>query len=190
MRIGLDCDGVLRNFTDSVKRVVVREYPEFKNELELPIKMTWDFESWLPFWTEDEAEDFIFVKHYYDIFANADPYPEAIEDWIILKEWEKINGHELVLVSAQRNQTVIATTEWIGTNKFDFRELHYIAEKWKVDVDILIDDNPKKLKAFKEKSVSSGDAICFKQPWNTKLHNSYHTIDRLSDIIDLVENKL
>ena len=189
MRLAIDCDGVLRDFIGSVKRVVARECPEYKDQLD-KLPENWDFITWLTFWTEEEAEDFIFVKHYYDIFVNADPYPEAIEDWPILKEWSVKNNHDLVLVSAQRNQTVNATSEWIGINKFDFRELHYIREKWRVDVDILVDDNMKKLKSFKEKSVASGDATCFKQPWNTELHNSYWTIDRLSDIIDLVENRL
>lgn len=189
MRILIDCDGVLRDFVASVKRVVEREHPEYKGELEI-IPDGWNFTSWLKFWTEDETEEFIFGKFYHDIFTNADPYPEAIEDWSKLKEWSKKNGHELVLVSAQRDQTVNATSEWIAANKFDFREIHYTRDKWKVDGDVLIDDSITKLKLFKEKSVSSGDAICFKQPWNTELHNSFWSIDRLSDIIELVDNKL
>jgi 5'(3')-deoxyribonucleotidase len=122
-----------------------------------------------------------------DIFANASPFQEALEDWSILKEWSKKNNHELVMVSAQRNRTVNPTTLWIATHNFDFKEIHYTHEKWKIDVDILIDDSPKKLKEFKEKSVNSGDAICFKRNWNMELHNSYHSIDRLSDIVELVE---
>lgn len=189
MRILIDCDGVLRNFVGSVKRVIIRELPEYKDELHR-LPGNWDFRSWLTFWTEEESEDFIFGKHYYDIFAHAEPFPEATEDWPTLKEWASKNNNELVLVSAQRDQTVIPTTFWLADNSFDFKEIHYTKEKWKVGGDVLIDDSPAKLNQFKKKSVSSGDAICFKRNWNTELHNTFWSINRLNDIIDLVENKL
>lgn len=189
MRIGIDCDGVLRNFVGSVKRVIQRELPEYKDELHI-LPGNWDFRSWLKFWTEEESEEFIFGKHSYDIFSNAEPFQEAIEDWVVLKKWAKKKKHKLVLVSAQRNQTVNPTTLWLAKHNFDFRELHYTNEKWRIDVDVLIDDSPKQLKMFKEKSVASGDAVCFKRNWNKEIHNSYYSIDRLNDIIDLVETKL
>jgi len=184
MRIGIDCDGVIRNFVSSVKRVIENEHPEHSDNLHR-MPTNWNFESWLPFWSEDEAEDFIFNKHYVDIFANASPFQEATEDWHLLKQWAKDNRHELVMVSAQRRNTVNPTTLWIATHNFDFKEIHYTHDKYKVDVDVLIDDSPSKLKKFQKKSVTGGIPICMKRNWNTECHTKYISIDRLSDIMSL-----
>ena len=56
--------------------------------------------------------------------------------------------------------------------------------KYLVDVDMLIDDSPEKLKDFREKSINTGIPICMKQSWNQECHNVYMSIDRLSDITD------
>lgn len=184
MRIGIDCDGVLRSFIESVKRVVKDKHPEHADQLNI-IPEGWNFNGWLQFWSEDDAEDFIFNKHYEDIFANASPFQEATEDWPLLKEWAKENGHELVMVSAQRRNTINPTTLWIAKNNFDFKEIHFTHDKWKVDVDVLVDDSPTKLKKFKKKSIVGGVPICMKRNWNTKCQTEYICIDRLSDIMSL-----
>ena len=78
------------------------------------------------------------------------------------------------------------TDEWLEKHGFDFKEIHYTQDKWAVDVDILIDDSPSKLKKFNERSVNYGKAICYKQPWNKHCQDSSMSIDRLSDIIGKV----
>tara|TARA_Y100000034_G_scaffold36357_1_gene44778 strand:+ start:4874 stop:5431 length:558 start_codon:yes stop_codon:yes gene_type:complete len=182
MRIGIDCDGVLRNFVGSVKRTIKNRHPELKNQLNLE-PTNWNFKSWLPFWNEDEAEDFIFNKHYLDIFTSATAFQEAIEDWPILKKWASENNHELVLVSAQRNNTVNPTTLWLAMYEFDFKEIYYTHDKWKANTDILIDDSISKLKKFQENS--NGIPICMKRNWNKKCWNKYISINRLSDIMSI-----
>ena len=69
---------------------------------------------------------------------------------------------------------------------FDFEEIHYTQNKWAVDVDVLIDDSPSKLKKFNERSVNHGHSICMKQSWNRECQNSSMSVDRLSDIMSLV----
>jgi 5'(3')-deoxyribonucleotidase len=53
-----------------------------------------------------------------------------------------------------------------------------------VNVDILIDDSPEKLRDFRNKSITGGIPVCMKQSWNQECHNVYMSIDRLSDITD------
>ena len=67
-----------------------------------------------------------------------------------------------------------------------FDEIIFTHDKWKADVDILIDDSPDKLREFKEKSINNGNPICYKQTWNTECQKSMMSIDRLSDIIGKV----
>ena len=182
MRIGIDCDGVLRDFIPDLINKIKETNPELKDKIK-PVK-SWDWEDWLPFWTEAETEKYVFETHYEELFGvDSNPIPESIEDWSKLKEWAKDNEHELVLVSAQRPQCEEMTRLWLSKWGFDFDEIHFTHEKWSIDVDVLVDDSPTKLKIFKDRSVAYGNPICYKQTWNEELHDEMMSIDRLSDLI-------
>ena len=183
MRIGIDCDGVLRDFIPDLIDGIKVTHPEHADKILVP--KSWDWEQWLPFWTEEETEKYVFEDNYLDFFGVvANPIPSSHEDWPILKAWAIKHGHELVLVSAQREHCKEPTTAWLKEYGFDFGEIHYTKEKWSVDVDVLIDDSPEKLEIFDNRSVSYGRSICYKQTWNEECHNKYMSIDRLSDIVD------
>jgi len=183
MRIGIDCDGVLRDFIPDVVNLIKEKHPEHADKILVP--KSWDWEDWLPFWSEDETEKFVFEDNYEKLFGpEANIIPSVLEDWPILKAWAIKNGHELVLVSAQREHCKELTTEWLQRWGIVFDEMHYTKEKWSVDVDVLIDDSPEKLDIFNERSVAYGRPICMKQTWNTESQKKYMTINRLSDLVD------
>ena len=185
MRIGIDCDGVLRDLIPDIVGLIKEKHPEHSDKILTPT--SWDWEDWLPFWTEEETEQYIFEDNYLDFFGVVcPPIQSAVEDWPKLKEWAKENGHELVLVSAQRDHCIEPTDAWLKEYGFDFDEIHYTKDKWSVDVDVLIDDSPSKLKKFKDRSVAYGTPICMNQTWNESVQDNYMTINRLSDIIGRV----
>jgi len=185
MRIGIDCDGVLRDFIPDLIECIKTTHPQHANKILTP--ESWDWEQWLPFWTEDETEKYVFEDNYLDFFGVvASPIKEAVEDWPILKAWAYRNGHELVLVSAQRDHCIEPTDAWLEECGFDFKEKHYTKKKWSIDVDVLIDDSPEKLNDFNNKSVIGGVPICMKQSWNKECQKRYMSIDRLSDIISKI----
>ena len=185
MRIGIDCDGVLRDFITDLKVKVKNTHPEHADKILTP--ETWNWVDWLPFWTEDESEKYIFEDNYLEFFGpEASPIKSSVEDWKKLKEWAHENGHELVLVSAQRENCKEPTRQWLDKYGFDFDEYNFTHDKWSIDVDVLIDDSPEKMNQFKEKSVANGNPICFKQTWNPECQTKYMTIDRLSDLIGKV----
>ena len=183
MRIGIDCDGVLRDFIPDLIEGIKTTHPEHKDKILVP--KSWDWETWLPFWTEDETEKYVFEDNYLDYFGpECSPIKESVEDWKKLKAWALLNDHELVLVSAQREHCIEPTNDWLEKYGFDFDEKHYTKHKWSVDVDVLIDDSPEKLEIFNDRSVNYGKAIRYRQTWNESCQDKYMTIDRLSDIID------
>ena len=185
MRIGIDCDGVLRDFIPALIDSIKESHPEHADKIKTPTD--WEWESWLPFWTEEETEKYVFEDNYLDFFGvECPPIKESVEDWKNLKRWAEDNGHELVLVSAQRPHCEEPTDEWLKKYGFDFKEKHYTQHKWAVDVDVLIDDSPSKLKKFNEKSINNGHSICMKQSWNKQCQESSMSIDRLSDIMTRV----
>ena len=185
MRIGIDCDGVLRDFIPALIDSIKETHPEHADKILEPT--SWDWEQWLPFWTEEETEKYVFEDNYLDFFGVvASPIKSSVEDWPKLKQWAKENDHQLILVSAQREHCKEPTTDWLQRWGFMFDEMHYTKEKWSIDVDVLIDDSPEKLDIFNDRSVAYGKPICFKQTWNTESQKKYMTIDRLSDIMTRV----
>ena len=185
MRIGIDCDSVLRDFIPDLVNQIKKDYPDKAHMIKEA--NAWEWESWLPFWTEEQTEGYVFSRRYLELFGpDASPIESSVEDWPKLKEWAKENGHELILVSAQRPHCEEPTTEWLQRWGFMFDEIHYTKDKWSIDVDVLIDDSPEKLKDFNDKSINNGRAICYKQPWNQQCQSSSFSIDRLSDIIGKV----
>ena len=183
MRIGIDCDGVLRDFIPHVIDSIKETHPEHSDKILVP--RSWDWEDWLPFWTEDETERYVFQIHHEKLFGTlCPPIKSSISGWPILKEWARKNDHQLILVSAQRDHCKDLTSLWLEKFGFDFDEIHYTHDKWSRDVDVLIDDSPGKLKSFKNKSIVNGSPICFKQTWNESVRQKYMCIDKLTDVVD------
>ena len=185
-RIGIDCDGVLRDLIPAIIDGIKTTHPQHADKILTPI--SWDWQDWLPFWTEEEAEKYIFEDNSLDFFGPECPAIEsAVEDWNKLRAWAIENGHQLCLVSAQREDCKEPTMAWLKKWGFvGFDEIHFTHQKWSVDVDYLIDDSPEKLNDFNEWSVNEGKSICMKQTWNQECQNSDLSIDRLSDIMSLV----
>ena len=67
MRIGIDCDGVLRDFIPALIDSIKETHPEHTDKIK-PVH-AWEWESWLPFWTEDETEKYVFEDNYLDFFG-------------------------------------------------------------------------------------------------------------------------
>ena len=185
MRIGIDCDGVLRDLITCITDTVKVTHPQHADKILEPT--SWDWDQWLPFWTNDETEKYVFEDNFLDFFGvEANPIKSSVEDWSKLVKWAKENNHELILVSAQRPHCEDPTTEWLQRWGFEFDEMYYTKHKWSIDVDVLIDDSPEKLDIFADRSVNHGKAICYKQTWNQDSQKKYMTIDRLSDIMTRV----
>ena len=181
MRIGIDCDGVLRDLITCITDTIKETHPQHADKILEPT--SWDWDQWLPFWTNDETEKYVFEDNFLDFFGvECPPIKSAVEDWNKLRAWAIENRHKLILVSAQRPHCEEPTTEWLKMWGFDFKEIHYTKHKWSIDVDVLIDDSPEKLEQFADRSVNHGSAICYKQTWNQDSQKNHITIDRLSDL--------
>ena len=186
MRIGIDCDGVLRNLIPQLIKSIKQTHPQHADKIGIP--KSWEWEQWLPFWTGDETEKYLFEDNYLDFFGvDCPPIKHSVEDWPKLRAWAIENNHQLILVSAQREHCKEPTRAWLKEWGFvGFDEIIFTHKKHLADVDILIDDSPEKLKKFTEESVNNGKAICMNQSWNRNCEDSSMSIDRLSDIIDKV----
>jgi len=183
MRIGIDCDGVLRDLITCITDTVKETHPQHADKILEPT--SWDWEQWLPFWTEDKTEKYVFEDNFLDFFGvECPPIKSAVEDWNKLRAWAIENDHELVLVSAQREHCIEPTEAWLQRWGFvGWDGIQFTKEKHLVDVNVLIDDSPEKLEKFNNESITGGTTICMKQSWNQECHTKYKSIARLSGLM-------
>ena len=94
-RIGIDCDGVLRDFIPALIDSIKETHPEHADKILVP--ESWDWEQWLPFWTEEETEKYVFEDNYLDFFGpECPPIKESVEDWkkLMIMMIQKWNGKD------------------------------------------------------------------------------------------------
>ena len=89
MRIGIDCDGVLRDFISDLKVKIKNTHPEHADKILTPETWTWD--DWLAFWTEDESEKYIrFNKLVSSAFSQRRKMlKNTLKGWNISKQIQK-----------------------------------------------------------------------------------------------------
>ena len=84
MRIGIDCDGVLRDFIPDLINKIKETHPEHADKIGVP--RSWDWEEWLPFWTDEETEKYVFEDHFEELFGpEANVIETSLTDWPVFK---------------------------------------------------------------------------------------------------------
>ena len=142
MRIGVDLDGVVANFTkgwtEQYKIEFGKEIPESDITNWGLSKPLTHFDTELDFW--NWAKDI----NGSTIFRNLETYENSVK---VLTELSK-EGHEVVILSSKPWWSIHDTLMWLGENKIPSREIHFIEDKWKVECDAYIDDAPHQIKNY------------------------------------------
>ena len=183
MKLMIDTDGCVRDFTRSLIKTYLEYYPEHKNQIK---KITdWDLSKFFPI--GQGIFDFAFKKHINEVFyENAMPYDDVDDGLIELKTL----GHELVLFTSQNSKSAKATLEWIKYYEFPFDGLIVVKfddpksqnKKTGYDGDIYLDDRDINcLEIAKEGKT----VVCRNQPWNIK--KDLGDIPRVNNFTEFVE---
>ena len=169
MRIGVDVDGVLRDFVGELLIQYSRDFPDH----EVQAITEWDLHNFFPI--GKAVYTYAFDTRAKEIFEGADPYPGAYSAMIALKE----RGHEIVYVTTQPRGKEIHTLNWLLKHGFPYSGLVITAIKDIANCDVYIDDGPHNIKALREAGKL---AVCFNQPWNR-----FVTGDRVKTLQEFVE---
>ena len=190
-RIGIDVDGVLRDFCGSLVNVVKEKYPhylkdEFKPEVEPSLDGGMITEWYLANnfnCSKEQLQEIYWKDHAHTIMGDGQPMYGAIKQMYDLFDWAEENDHTLVCITSQKAHARHYTLSWLGKYGMNFDTVYFRRgrEKWKVDVDYLVDDSPNNHKAWVYGRGMEEGFILMDAPYNQDINSNY----RITNLIDV-----
>ena len=193
--IGVDVDGVIRDFSTDLYRVIKEHYPQYMKEgtdkavsvEEIKKEMTdWDLEDTFEA-SREEIQRIYREEHSKTILADGTPYVDNIK---YLKEQISKEEHIFVCITSQHPICSHHTLSWLGKHGINFQSVYFRKgrKKWMVECDYLIDDSPNNYRAWKDGRGSDRNFLLYDQKWNEKI-DATNRIYNIEDAIKLINDK-
>lgn len=185
MRVGIDLDGCLYDFGNSVRKYLDSIGREYGFKGGKPEPHCWDFYK---YWHMTTAE---FVQICNDgveagYIFSGDIRPNAVE----AVERIAALGHQIIIITDRSfglspRSSERATTEWLAQHGIEYDELVFSADKTIVPTDLFVED---KLENY-DKLVNAGvDAYLITRDWNVVPGgDARQRISDISEYADAVE---
>lgn len=159
MRLGIDLDGVVANFT---KGWMGFYNDQFGTKLAVGDSKDWgDLVNLTHFSDIDEFWRWSSDLDGRSVFWHLEPFPGAVDALVELAN----GGHEIVVVTTKPEFAVDDTHEWIDKHDIPAKEVHILEDKWLVDCDVYLDDGPHILPGLVENRPDR--TVCrYVRPWN------------------------
>lgn len=179
MIIKIDVDGVIRN----INRKMCEMYNSTFGE-NLTVDDIFDYDVEKVFSKIKEkigmsAVDYFFNWYAKDIFLYSKPYDGVIE---AIKKLRQM-GHKVVIVTWQFNlQNKYYTLMFFEKNKIPYDDICFTRDKWMIQGDWLIDDNPEFITDERDKSRK----IMIKMPYNRDCNFFCTRANDLGEAVDII----
>ena len=186
-KIGIDVDGVLRDFCDAVTRVVKRDFPHYIKDDFTEID-DWRLANCFNCEKED-LQSIYWHSHAEEIMGDANPMYGSIKKMYDLFEWADKKGHSLSCVTSQKPHARHYTLSWLGKYGLNFDTIYFRRgfEKPDVQVDYLVDDSPNNFNYWIKKRGMQEGFILMDSPYNQHLKSNYR-IKGLDEVQKIIEN--
>ena len=193
-RIGIDVDGVLRDFSTDLYRVIKDHYPEYikpgsenvYSVEEVRKEMTdWDLEN--SFSAPKEEIQRIYREEFaHTILSNGTPIRENVD---YLRKRIKEDEYTFVCVTSQHPMCCHHTLSWLGKHELGFSSVVFKKgrRKWQVEVDYLVDDSPNNFHSWVYGRQQEEGFILMDQPWNEKI-KAADRVKNVKEAMELIDN--
>lgn len=179
MIIKVDIDGVLRNMND---KLVSLYNQRFKTNLTVEDMTDYDVSKSFPLFeiqTQTTAKDYFFNTHKEDVFYFTKAYDGVQESMQKLKD----NGHKIVIATWQfTTMNKKLTLDWLDAKGIPYDDICFTKDKWMIQGDIIIDDNPEFILNEKETAYK----YLVDQPYNQECNFEGSRVKSLSEAVDLI----
>lgn len=178
MRLGIDLDGVVANFTKGWMWFYNRE---FGAELTVEDSRRWnDLVDLTHFADIDEFWQWSSDLDGRSVFWHLEPFPGAVEALNGLAK----DGHEVIVVTTKPAFAVDDTHEWIEKHGIPADEVHILEDKWLVPCHVYVDDGPHILPGLVRHRPEA--TVCrYVRPWNRPVAGAIdvHDFDEFRDVV-------
>lgn len=190
-RIAIDINDVLRDFTGQIIKTYIK-YIDDDFKIEDDEITTNDYKSLLPFSTEDEYRQFMYIDYPYEIYARAESTDKMLSykfnDWLLrdMRDFEKEDIPEIMLISPfEANLTIQATIVFLSKLPSRAREIYFPIDSSTVwdRCDILITANP----LFLNNVPEGKTVVKINKPYNKDIETEY-AFDSMTDVIKDEDN--
>ena len=180
MIIKIDVDGVIRNINETMCGIYNQLFNEnltTENILEYDVDKTFKR-------IQEEmgltACDYFFDLSSKEVFLNSPPYDGVREAIMDLRH----AGHKVVIVTWQYSfENKYNTLLFLQKNKIPYDDICFTRDKWMIQGDWLIDDNPEFITDEREKSRK----IMINMPYNKTVCNFFCTrTNNLRQAVDII----
>ena len=171
-RIGVDVDGVIRDFSTDLYNVIKEHYPDY---IKPGSENIYSVEEIKRIYREEFA---------HNILSNGTPIKENVD---YLREQINKDEHTFVAVTSQHPICCHHTLYWLGKYELGFSSVVFKKgrRKWQVEVDYLIDDSPNNHEAWVAGRQMEDGFILMNQPWNKKIKTNYR-VDSIKEAMELI----
>lgn len=179
MIIKIDVDGVIRNINKSMVDLYNRD---FFDSIKVDDITEYDVEKVFPKIKKTlgiTASDYFFKFNSNKIFLLSETYSKVRESIDLLRK----NGHKVIIVTWQpvfRNK--INTLYFLESNGIQYDDICFTKDKWMVQGDWLIDDNPEFITDERDESKK----MMIKMPYNKDCNFPCNRANNLQEAVDII----
>ena len=179
MVIKIDMDGVIRNIFDEMCTIYNNV---FRTHLCVDDIFDYDVDAVFTKIKENigiSAADYFFKLYAYRLFYESNPYDGVKEAVEKLRD----EGHKVVIVTWQYTlDNKLNTLRFLDRHNIPYDDICFTRDKWMIQGDWLIDDNPEFIEDERDKSKK----ILINMPYNKNMDIKAERADNLMKAVDIV----
>jgi 5'(3')-deoxyribonucleotidase len=189
MKIGIDVDGVLRDFCQGLESVVKKHYPQYLPEDYKGInnwKLSDNFVA-----EKSDLQKIYWDEYSKEIMGESPAFEENVEQMKRLiqysQEPEGTSDISFVCVTSQKPHARHHTLSWLGKYGLNFDTVYFRKgwQKWMVDVDYLVDDSPNNFENWVRGRGMQEGFILMDRPYNGHIKSNCR-IKELKQIKEII----